>query len=250
MFGDKNPFIFGIPIEGPSLAELSSLVKKRTDEAKATWIVTANPEILLLANRDKTYADAIRNADVRTVDGFGLWLALRLMGHRATRLTGVDLSEALILQADREHQRVALIGGGPGVAQAAADRIKLQHPLLAIHAEQGGFIAKDGTDDDQGEEARHRLTLFDPQILLVAFGNPKQERWILRNAGEFPNLRLVMGIGGTLDFWAGNICRAPAWMQKIGLEWLWRLFVEPKRWRRIWNAVVVFPWIVFKTNCL
>ncbi len=85
------------------------------------------------------------------------------------------------------------------------------------------------------------MMLFSPQVLLVAFGHPRQESWIASHRNDFADLRAVVGVGGTFNFWAGRIKRAPAWMRTIGLEWLWRLSQEPKRWRRIWNAVVVFP---------
>ncbi len=102
-------------------------------------------------------------------------------------------------------------------------------------------MREDGTEDAASEATRERMMLFSPQVLLVAFGHPRQESWIASHRNDFADLRAVVGVGGTFNFWAGRIKRAPAWMRTIGLEWLWRLSQEPKRWRRIWNAVVVFP---------
>jgi len=132
-------------------------------------------------------------------------------------------------------------GGGSGIAEQAAEALKKKISGLSVTAEQGGQVEMNGQDDDVGEEARHRLTLFAPQILLVAFGHPKQERWIARHLVEFPSVKIVIGIGGAFDFWADTIKRAPFVIRRVGLEWLWRLILEPRRWKRIWNAVIVFP---------
>lgn len=227
--------VFGIPIEG----EPFDRVRERIAAARGPfWIVTANPEILLEAKRDKIYAEILRQADARTVDGFGLWLMLKLVGQNTVRLTGIELADRLIKLAAEQSWRVALIGGA---ADQAADRLKRAYPNLQIAAERGGVVRRDGTDDDASEEARHRLTLFAPQVLLVAFGHPKQERWIARNLANFPSVKIAVGVGGTVDFWAGTAKRAPVAWQRAGLEWLWRLFMEPRRIKRIWNAVVLFP---------
>jgi len=238
----REEAVFGVPVEGCGLDEA---VTRVTEERRgALWIVTANPEILLLANRDHTYVDLLRQADLRTVDGFGLWLMLRFVGRKTSRVTGVELAERLVREAADRSWRVALIGGAEGIAQEAARQLQRRYPLLTILAEQGGTISLNGDDDERGEEARHRLTFFDPDLLLVAFGHPRQDFWIKQHASEFPNLKTVVGVGGTFDFWSGKAKRAPHHFQRLGLEWLWRLFREPRRVKRIWNAVVVFP-VVF-----
>jgi len=234
--------VFRIPIEGVSGDKICAQME-RSDRARMFWIVTANPEILLEARRDPSYANVLCEADVRTVDGFGLWLLLRLFGCDVTRVTGIDLAEKLMKLANDRAWRVGLIGGGgEHVAEKAVQDIKRRYPMLTITAEWGGAIDRQGSDDLRGEEARHRLTLFDPQVLLVAFGHPKQEQWINKHKNEFPNLKAVVGVGGSFDVWAGNIARAPSWMRTIGFEWVWRLLIEPRRIKRIWNAVVVFSY--------
>jgi N-acetylglucosaminyldiphosphoundecaprenol N-acetyl-beta-D-mannosaminyltransferase len=230
--------VFGISIEGGALESMMARIK----EAKQTlWIVTANPEILLEARRDAAYAHAIAQADVRSVDGAGLAMIGRLFGAHWSRVTGVELGEQLIAYAQEEGLKVGFIGGFAQVAQTAAEYWGHVHPGLRTLAEQGGRVAFDGTDDEMGEEARHRLTLFAPDILLVAFGHPKQERWIARYASDFPSLKVVVGVGGTFDYWAKRIPRAPRFLQMLGLEWMWRLCLEPRRIVRILRAVVLFP---------
>lgn len=230
--------IFAVPIEGADLADALNAISRA---ATPLWIVTANPEILLAARRDPGYAGTLRKASLRLVDGFGLWIILRIFGRRAARVTGVSLAETMVQEAVHRDWKVSFIGGAAGVAEKAAEETRKAYPTIQIHAEQGGTVERDGSDDAAGEEARSRLTQFGPDVLLVAFGHPKQERWIEKNIRDFPNVKAIIGVGGTLDYWAGTKKRAPSWMRAFGLEWLWRLIREPRRWKRIVDAVVVFP---------
>lgn len=230
--------VFGISIEGDALESIVSRIK---ETRQALWIVTANPEILLEARRDAAYAHVITQADVRSVDGAGLAMIGRLFGAHWSRVTGVELGERLIAYAHEHNLKVGFIGGSARVAHLSAERWCQTYPELQVLAEEGGRVALDGTDDEMGEEARHRLTLFAPDILLVAFGHPKQERWIARYAGDFPSLKVVVGVGGTFDYWAKRIPRAPRLLRSLGLEWMWRLCLEPRRIVRILRAVVLFP---------
>ncbi len=230
--------IFGVTIEGITLDEVIDRIKRATH---CVWIVTANPEILLEAHRDPRYAHTLEQADIRTVDGVGLAMVGRCFGSRWARVTGVELGERLIAYAAKEGLRIGLIGGAHAVAQAVAAHWYRIYPNLILTFEEGGRIKSDGIDDEAGEESRHRLTLFAPDILLVAFGHPKQERWIARYLADLPQLKIVMGVGGSFDYWAGSARRAPLFFQRAGFEWLWRLCAQPSRIRRIFRAVVLFP---------
>lgn len=242
---NRVPVVFGVPIEGDGLETLLNRVRN-TAEGKATWIVTANPEILLEAQEDPAYAATIKRADVRCIDGFGLRLMLSLSGRQVNRVTGVALSEALIRLSVEKGWKVAFVGGDdPEVGFRAAALWRKRFPKFDVLVEHGGKVTKDGEVDDAGQEALFRLRAFAPDIVLAAFGHPKQERWIERHRPFFPEARCFVGIGGTLEYWAGSVRRAPSFLQTVGLEWLWRLAVEPWRWRRIWRAVVVFPLAFF-----
>jgi N-acetylglucosaminyldiphosphoundecaprenol N-acetyl-beta-D-mannosaminyltransferase len=105
-------------------------------------------------------------------------------------------------------------------------------------------VKADGSDDQDGAAARRHLAAYAPELLLVAFGHPKQEMWIARHLPDLPSVKVAVGIGGTLDYWSGAKKRAPQFLRSLGLEWFWRLMQEPKRWRRIFDAVVVFPSLV------
>ena len=230
---------FDIPIEGPSFSDLVSSISNK----QIRWIITANPEILLHARKDKDYRDAIQKADLRIADGFGIVLMARLFGKKLHRVTGVDLAEAIMKHAAEKDWSVAFVGGGdtPGTAQKAFKAIQKRYPALRGTAHDGGRVNPDGTGDTTDDETIQQLIQESPDIILVGFGHPKQERWIACNLPNLPSVKTIIGIGGTFDYWAGNIKRAPGWMRSLGLEWLFRLVKEPKRWKRIWNAVIVFP---------
>lgn len=213
---------------------------------RPSWIVTLNPEILLEARRNAAYRDALNRADIRIVDGFGLALFGRLRGARPQRVTGVDLAQALIERAASKGQTVAFVGGEEGIAEKALAYQQERFPTLKGIQLHNGNISLAGQGDEQDDEVRHRLSVLAPDIILVALGHPKQEFWISRHINEFPTTKIVVGVGGTFDYWSGSVPRAPKWMRTVGLEWLYRLIREPRRLKRIMNAVVVFPyWFVF-----
>jgi len=233
--------LFGIPLEGLDLATIQKSLLSREPADGPFWIVTTNAEILLEAHRDATYANVLKQADLRIVDGSGPEWMLRLRGHRVTRVTGGALTEELLKLAQEKSWKVGLIGAGEGIAEKAKRNIEKRFPNLVISAERGGRVDRAGMDDATGEEARQRLTLFAPDVLLVAFGHPKQEQWILRYMRDFPTLKVVVGVGGVLNVLAGAVKPAPQLMHALGLEWLWRLILEPRRIGRIVRAVVIFP---------
>lgn len=234
---------FGLTIDGYSEERIIHEIETKTDQ-KPYWIITANPEILLYAKRHPSYAKTIASADVRMVDSICLKVLGWLQGKTLIRMAGVDLAEKLINWAHETGQTVGFIGGKTShVAVKAFMNMAKKYPGLQGTAEAGGTVTAGGEGDDANEEARHRLTLQAPDVLFVAFGHPKQERWIEQYVREFPTCRVIVGVGGTFDYWAGTAQRAPKWMRDIGLEWLYRLLKEPKRWKRIFNAVIVFPFL-------
>jgi N-acetylglucosaminyldiphosphoundecaprenol N-acetyl-beta-D-mannosaminyltransferase len=230
---------FGVSVEGMRMQDVLSRV---TTSQERTWVVTANPEILLEARRDPAYRSAVNHADVRVADGVGLVWVARLFGYALHRVTGVDFAEQLVQEAVTRGWRVAFIGGEHGATQKAFDAKRKQYPALQGFAHEGGVVTADGAGDAQNEEMVFQLTMASPEIVLVAFGHPKQERWIAKNIAQFPSVRAIVGIGGVFDYWAGTIKRAPGWMRMLGLEWLFRLLHQPSaRFLRIIRAVFVFP---------
>ena len=235
----KSLKIFGVQIDS---ADKKTLLASIEQKGEPIWIVTANPEILLYAKDDAAYRDTLNRATYRLVDSFGLEKVCRLKGMNIKRLPGADLAFEFIKHASEYHQGVALIGGGDKKSsKPALKRLQAYFPSLRGIAEEGGMISKDGTGDAENDAARVRIAAINPSVLLVGFGHPKQERWIERYKQEFPSVKVFIGVGGTFDYWSGLISRAPKLMRRLGLEWLYRLISEPKRWKRIFNAVIIFP---------
>jgi len=232
---------FGLVIHGYDLNRVLTEVMTRPTQGQTSWIVTANPEILLYAKNNPNYWEALRQADLRLVDGRGLQIAGWFKGARASRVTGVELAKQLAELCAKRGLTMALIGGKEGVADRAAWYLRRQYPELKVFSEPGGRVSMDGGLDDAAEASLTHLVEIEPDVVLVAYGHPKQELWIQRAKARLPRTNVFMGVGGTFDFWVGDVKRAPQWMRSIGLEWLFRLVREPWRWRRIWNAVVVFP---------
>ncbi len=216
---------------------------------QGSHVVTINPEMIVHATRDTLYKTILHSADVQVIDGVGVQLVARFHGFKIDRFTGVDLVGRLSGLAKEEDARVFLLGTGDSIVlmQAAKNlqkrypglKIAGTHPGIRLTEKPYGVIPSDETEH-QAMLARIRET--NPAVVFVAFGHGKQEKWIWQYKKMLPEVRIFVGVGGALDFIAGRVRRAPRWMQKVGLEWLWRLFCQPWRARRVWRATVVFLW--------
>lgn len=216
-------------------------IQTRSAEGSPTWIVTANPEILLHAKKNPEHWETLRQADFRVVDGMGLKFAGWVRGASPKRCVGVELAEAVAKLCVQNHWTLALIGSQNGVADKAAWHLRQKFPDIKVFSENGGNVSVDGHLDEKAEASLTHLVEIEPDVVLVAYGHPKQDFWIQKNRSRLPKAKVFIGVGGTLDFWAETAKRAPQWMRSLGFEWLWRLFTEPWRWKRIWNALVSFP---------
>lgn len=191
-------------------------------------VATVNPEFVMLARRDPAFAAALEQSDLCLADGAGVLWALRREGcGLRERVTGSDLVPELARRAAAAGRRLYLLGAGPGVAEEAASRLSAANPSLEVVGARAGDPAP-GHDAESLrliEEAR-------PDILLVAYGAPKQELWIQRNRSRL-QVPVAIGVGGTLDFVAGRVPRAPLAFRRAHLEWLYRLWKQPWRARRM-----------------
>ncbi len=203
-------------------------------------IVTVNPEFIMAARRDPAFAAVLNNADLAVPDGIGLIWASRWRGRPLPeRVAGVDLVERVAAVAARRGLPVYLLGAQAGVAAAAADVLVARYPGLIV---AGTYAASPAPDEDEAIVAR--INQAQASILFVAYGAPRQELWIQRNR-EHLKLGVAVGVGGAFDFISGRSHRAPRWMQRLGLEWLHRLYHEPWRWRRM-LALPRFVWAVLR----
>lgn len=191
-------------------------------------ICTVNPEFIMDAQGDATFAAALQHADLRVPDGIGvLWAARWLGAPLQQRVTGSDGIYQICERAAQAGWRVYLLGAGEGVAARAAQRLMARYAGLQV---VGSYAGSPNTADWSAIQAR--LTAAQPDILFVAYGHPRQDLWIDAHRHELPT-KVAMGIGGAFDFVAGVTQRAPRAMQRLGLEWLHRLIMQPWRWRRM-----------------
>lgn len=203
-------------------------------------VVTVNPEYVVAAQKDAGFAQVLQQADLAVPDGFGLLLASRWLGTPLRgRVTGVELTWRLASLAATQGYRLFLLGAAPGVAELAAKRLKAAYPNLSIAGTYAG-----SPQAAEEEEITARIRAAQAQILLVAYGAPAQDKWIARNRHRLTGVRVAIGVGGVFDYLAGIVPWAPSLVRRLGLEWLYRLIHQPWRWRRVWNAVPYFTWLV------
>lgn len=231
-------------------------VPSATDGAdgKQHQVVTPNPEFLIAAaNHDEEFFYILNKADLAIADGFGLILAGWMMGAKIKRIAGVDLIYDICALAEKKGKSVYLIGGKGGVAEKAGENLKIKFPDLKIAGaekglEIGEWLLKKGEwikGKEKNSELLGRINQTGADIIFAALGHPKQDKWIFHNLGKMPSVKIAMGVGGSFDFIAGKIRRAPRFMRFLGVEWLWRLIIEPWRWKRIFAAVIIFPYKFF-----
>jgi len=191
-------------------------------------VLTANPEMLYRAQRDKKMREMMNAAQLVTADGTGVVWASRKLGEPlAERVTGIDLVNSICQRAAKQGWRIYILGSAPGVAATAAVNIRNKFPgcnIVGTH--HGYFNAK------EEKQIIAELEQLRPDVLFVALGAPKQDYWIANHLQHL-QIPLAMGIGGTMDVLSGNIKRAPRLMQKLNLEWLYRLLIQPSRYRRM-----------------
>ena len=239
--GDRVP-ILGVDFDRVDLPRAVDLIARRLDRRERTFVITANPEFVMLARRDPTLRDVARKADLVVADGTGILLASRSAGDVLRRVPGRMLVDALMPVIAQRRLSVFLLGAAPGVADRAADRLRARAAELRIAGTYAG-----AADDDADTVAR--VSAAAPDVVLVAFGMPKQERWIARNLDALPSVRLAIGVGGVFDQLAGLRRVPPPLLHRVGLEWAWRLAMEPGRWRRQ-RVLPVFALLVLRDRLL
>lgn len=224
----NNYDFLGVRVDNTTMDETVSGIAQAIQDNKPYNVVTVNPELVMIARSHKEFNRIVKDANSVTPDGVGLLIMGKLTGRPLQeRVTGVDLCDQLAKKASENGWKIYLLGAGPGIAQQAADSLKKKYPKLKIV----GASSAD-PDDESANTIRNNIISAKPNILLVAYGSPTQELWIDKHRRAFDPL-VTIGVGGSFDFIAGSTKRAPKWVQKIGLEWLWRLIMQPKRFKRM-----------------
>lgn len=238
--GGKRSHLLGVPIDDVTYEEMLALVAEFVADKRTHQICTVNPEFVMAAQHDRGFMMVLNQADLCLPDGIGILWAARWCGRPLReRVAGVDSVDRIAGSAEREGWRLYLLGASPGVAERTAMILQGRYPSVQVAGTYAGSPAPDAE-----EEIVAHINAANADVLFVAYGAPRQDKWIARNA-EHLDVRVAMGVGGAFDFIAGVARRAPPWMQSVGLEWLHRLLCEPWRWRRQ-LALLRFAWAIVR----
>lgn len=241
--------ILGINIISNTKEEVLTRVNNYLSHNVKFYIVTPNPELVLMSQGNPELKKALNEAQIIIADGVGLSYASKfLYGKGVNIIHGRNLFMDLMGYMNRKKGKVFLLGGKDNEAEAAANKLKRKYEDIKISWMRGPILYKNASPATEVNEKIEKDTVdkinkFAPDMLFVAYGNPKQEIWLNKN---YKSLKIGggMAVGGTFRYISGMSKLPPKWMETLELEWLWRLFTEPERIGRIFNAVLVFSWRV------
>ncbi|ABR50220.1 glycosyl transferase, WecB/TagA/CpsF family [Alkaliphilus metalliredigens QYMF] len=224
----KRVRILGVPIDQVTMDSAIKTVVVLTETHGCSMVFTPNPEIVMMAREDHGLLGAMEKADLIVPDGIGLIYASKLKSRGLKeRVPGIELAQGLLIHCNEYKKSIYLLGGKPGVAQQAGEELMKKYPELKIVGVRDGYFKE--TED---KELIEEINQSKAEILFVALGAPKQEKWIEKYQQDL-NVKVAMGVGGSIDVWAGIVKRAPVFYQKVGLEWFYRLIKEPSRYKRM-----------------
>ena len=221
--------VLGVEIDDVTVETATDRIFEMLKEPYPHAVFTPNSEIVYAAYKDEDFRDILNSADMLTPDGIGIVYASKILKKPLSgRAGGYDIACMVIERIAESGERLYLFGGKPGVAEQAEEKLKEKYPFINIVGTHNGYFSP---DEESGIIAD--INSKNPDILFVCLGAPTQEKWIFKNR-ERLSCRVMMGIGGSLDVFAGVTERAPIGWQKSGFEWLYRLIKEPKRfWRML-----------------
>ena len=229
--------ILGVNITNASRRQVLEYIDELVKGVNETqYIVTPNPEMIVLAQTDHRFKSVLNNAGLAVCDGMGLLWAGRVLGKPIReRISGTDLVKDVCEKYAKGNASIGFLGAKPGIAELASERLRVRYPKLKIV-----YVDSGNPDDQSAVDIKNLKEQID--ILFVAFGFPKQEVWMCEHQQDFP-VRVMLGVGGAFDYISGKVLRAPLFIRSLGLEWLFRLFRQPWRVRRQ-LALPVFVWLV------
>ena len=263
--------ILDVKINKITTKEVLEKIKSFLLSSQQYYIVTLNPEMIVEAQKNNHFKKIINEADIVVPDGTGILFADKFLNHRtlSEKITGIDLIYKICGSEFIKDKKIYLLGAGEGIAGEAAKVLSDKYGHLNIvGAEEGIRFEIPNTkyqipnkspnskfqilnsDNNKlhrlNEKLIQRINMIKPDLVFIALGAPKDEEWIYENLKKMPSVKLAIGVGGSFDFVSGKVKRAPLILQKLGLEWLWRLILEPRRIKRIYNATVKFCWLVLR----
>jgi N-acetylglucosaminyldiphosphoundecaprenol N-acetyl-beta-D-mannosaminyltransferase len=220
--------IFGVPIDNLNMEEAMNRFKELLKEDRMASIYTPNTEIIMLSETDEYLKKALLDSQLNVPDGFGLVLAARLHGIGIKgKVAGIDMMEQILKYLNYTKKSVYVLGAKPEVLVMALSKIREDYPGIVVKDSHHGYF-----DEEKEQEIIRRINESKPDVLFVALGAPRQEKWIHEHKHQL-NASVAMGVGGSLDVMSGVAKRAPQFMVDMGLEWLYRLIKEPWRFKRM-----------------
>ncbi|MGM0588480.1 MAG: WecB/TagA/CpsF family glycosyltransferase [Bacteroidota bacterium] len=227
--------VLGIDISPYTREEFYQIIDSKLNgnhsDNQPLFVVTVNPEIVILSILDNEFRDIITHSSINTADGVGIsWAIKHLYNERVERITGSDSLERICRSCARYKESVFFYGARPSVAKRAAAILQDRIPELTV---SGTYSPSSSDIPIKKLPLDVQYNLRHASVIFVALGAPAQEKWIYHNLSELSNCKLIIGIGGSFDFMAGQVKRAPKWMCNLGLEWVYRLYKQPSRWRRM-----------------
>lgn len=219
-------FLLGVRVHHLTMDDAVARVRSLMQSGGSHHVVTLNAPMLGRAARDEGFRRIVNGAELVTADGMGILLIGRILGMRfPERVAGVDLTDRLCAMCAQHGFRVFLFGAAPGVAEMAAERLRRRHPGLRVVGSRHGYLPVEETP-----RVVAQIRSSAPDLLLVALGSPKQEEWLARHLTP-SGARVGIGVGGSFDVYGGRVHLAPEWIRATGVEWLYRIVREPRRWR-------------------
>ena len=238
----KNAEILGVKVASVTMQQAVEFVLNLVAEKKISIVATANAEMLMMTTHDAELKNILNSAELVVPDGAGtVWAAHHLGFEMPERVAGFDLVQELMKIAPSKSIKFFLFGSAPGVAEKAKLKAEELYPNIKIVGVRNGYFKP----EDEAEIIS-QIKNSAPDILLAALGVPKQEKWLFKYKNEL-NVPVSIGVGGTFDVMAGNVKRAPLWMQKAKLEWLFRALLQPSRAGRL-IALPKFVWKVHNSR--
>lgn len=230
--------ILGGRIDSVSLPQIFSIIEKNISQEQFLQIITANSLMLLETEKDIELQMVFQSAGLVIAESAGIFLLAKLMHfHLSEKIPGIDLMILICEKAEQKGWPIYLLGSKPGIAELTKNNLQDKFPNLKFCGTAHGYF-----NHEEEKRILSEIQIAKPKILFVGLGVPFQEKWIYRNA-HFLKGMCVMGVGGSFDVISGTLRRAPKWMQKIGLEWLFRAIQEP--WR--WGKIIRLPLLFYKT---
>ncbi|OGJ42336.1 hypothetical protein A3I58_04070 [Candidatus Peregrinibacteria bacterium RIFCSPLOWO2_02_FULL_39_10] len=264
--------ILKVKFDNIKLDEATEIALNLAKSKEKHFIATPNPEMLLEARKNPKFLEVLNKSSLNVPDGIGiLWAAKYLETTKNNkskilktvkwifslisvllypmyikdilkeRVSGIDLMEKICQKSTQENLKIFLLGAKEGIAEKTKEVLLKKYPDIQITGLYAG-----SPKESEERIIIDKINRSEAQILFVAYGAPFQELWIARNLKKLHNIKLAMGVGGSFDFIARTKKRAPKYLQKLGLEWIYRLIQQPSRLKRIYNAVIKFPIVVLK----